>query len=158
MEKLMRITVPLSAGLAALGLLTAATTLPQAAWAQTEAAATPDGQLRLTGGAVAAGIGYVWGSGRLDFDGGVHTVKISGLSIVDVGAAKIDAHGGVYNLKKLSDFNGTYTTFAAGATIAGGGGVAYLRNQNGVVIRLDSTTEGLRLNLSASGVTLKVRS
>ena len=154
----MRITVPLSAGLAALGLLTAATSLPQATWAQTEAAAAPDGQLRLTGGAVAAGIGYVWGSGRLDFGGAAHSVKISGLSIVDVGAAKIDAQGGVYNLKKLSDFNGTYTTFAAGATIAGGGGVAYLRNQNGVVIRLDSTTEGLRFNLSASGVTLKVKS
>jgi outer membrane immunogenic protein len=158
MEKPMRITVPLSAGLAALGLLTAATSLPQAAWAQTEAAAAPDGQLRLTGGAVAAGIGYVWGSGRLDFGGAAHPVKISGLSIVDVGAAKIDAHGKVYNLKQLSDFNGTYTTFAAGATIAGGGGVAYLRNQNGVVIRLDSATEGLRFNLSASGVTLKVKS
>jgi outer membrane immunogenic protein len=158
MEKPMRITVPLSAAFAAVSLFAAAASLPQAARAQAGAAATPDGQLRLTGGAIAAGIGYVWGSGRLDFGGGVHPVKISGLSIVDVGAAKIDAHGSVYNLKTLSDFNGTYTTFAAGATIAGGGGVAYLRNQNGVVIRLDSATEGLRFNLSASGVTLKVKS
>lgn len=153
----MRITVPLSAAFAAVALLTAAASLPQPARAQTGAAASPDGQLRLTGGAVAAGIGYIWGSGRLDFGGAVHPVKISGLSIVDVGAAKIDARGSVYNLKKLSDFDGTYTTFAAGATIAGGGGVAYLRNQNGVVIRLDSATEGLRFNLSASGVTLKVK-
>lgn len=153
----MRITVPLSAAFAAVALLAAAASLPQPARAQAEAAAAPDGQLRLTGGAVAAGIGYIWGSGRLDFDGAVHPVKISGLSIVDVGAAKIDAHGSVYNLKKLSDFDGTYTTFAAGATIAGGGGVACLRNQNGVVIRLDSATEGLRFNLSASGVTLKVK-
>ncbi len=154
----MRITVPLSAAFAAVSLFAAALSLPQAAWAQSGEAAAPDGQLRLTGGAVAAGIGYVWGSGRLDFDGAAHRVKISGLSIVDVGAAKIDAHGQVYHLKKLSDFNGTYTAFAAGATIAGGGGIAYLRNQNGVVIRLDSTTEGLRFNLSTSGVTLKVKS
>jgi len=154
----MRITVPLSAAFAALSLFAAATSLPQAAWAQTGPAANPDGQLKLTGGAVAAGVGYIWGSGRLDFGGGVHRIKISGLSIVDVGAAKIDARGSVYHLKQLSDFNGTYTTFAAGATIAGGGGVAYLRNQNGVVIRLDSATEGLRFNLSASGVTLKVKS
>ncbi|MDB5480935.1 MAG: hypothetical protein JWO83_1988 [Caulobacteraceae bacterium] len=152
----MRMTAPLSAAFAAVALLAAAASLPQAARAQTGAAATPDGHLRLTGGAV-AGIGYIWGSGRLDFGGAVHPVKISELSIVDVGAAKFDAHGSVYNLKKLSDFNGTYTTFAAGATIAGGGGVAYLRNQNGVVIRLDSATEGLRFNLSASGVTLKVK-
>jgi uncharacterized protein YjeT (DUF2065 family) len=148
--------VGFGAAFASVALLVAAASLPQAARAQAGAAAAPDGQLRLTGGAVAAGIGYVWGSGRLDF-GGAHTVKISGLSIIDVGAAKIDAHGSVYNLKKLSDFNGTYTSFAAGATIAGGGGVAYLRNQNGVVIRLGSATEGLRFNLSASGVTLRVK-
>jgi hypothetical protein len=132
---------------------------PQLAQAQdVQAAAAPDGRLSLTGGAVAVGIGYVWGSGDLDFGGVAHKVSVSGLSIVDVGAAKISAAGSVYNLKKISDFDGTYTTFAAGATIAGGGGAAYLRNQNGVVIRLDSTTEGLRFNLSASGVTLKIRS
>jgi hypothetical protein len=77
---------------------------------------------------------------------------------VDVGAAKISASGSVYHLKTLKDFNGVYTTFAAGATIAGGGGVAYLRNQNGVVIKLNSTSAGLRFNLSANGVTLKVES
>jgi hypothetical protein len=157
----MRTTVSLVSGLAAVSLFGGMTSLPQAALAQSEASAVPaapDAQLSLSGGAVAAGIGFVWGSGHLDFGGVSHRVKISGLSIVDVGAAKIDAHGSVYHLKKLSDFNGAYTTFAAGATIAGGGGVAYLRNQNGVVIRLDSATEGLRFNLSASGVTLKASS
>jgi len=154
----MRVTVSLASTFAALSLFGALTSLSQAAQAQSEAAASPDGQLSLSGGSVAAGIGYVWGSGQLDFGGAAHTVNISGLSIIDVGVAKIDARGSVYHLKKLSDFNGVYTTFAAGATIAGGGGVAYLRNQNGVVIRLDSTTEGLRFNLSASGVTLKVAS
>jgi hypothetical protein len=143
-----------------LAVLTAAVAGPQQVLAQPAAAEAPapDATLSLKGGAVAAGVGYVWGSGTLDFSGAPHKVKMSGLSIVDVGAAKISASGSVYNLKKISDFDGTYTTFAAGATVAGGGGVAYLRNQNGVVIRLDSTTEGLRLNLSASGVTMKVES
>lgn len=154
----MRITTSLASTFAALSLLGVASALPQAAQAQSEAPAVPDAQFSLTGGAIAAGVGYIWGSGQLDVGGDVHTVNVSGLSIVDVGAAKINARGSVYNLKKLSDFDGTYTTFAAGATIAGGGGVAYLRNQNGVVIRLDSTTEGLRFNLSASGVTLKLTS
>ena len=121
-------------------------------------ATAPDATLNLTGGAVAAGIGYVWGSGQLDYQGAPHPVKVSGLSVVDVGAAKISASGSVYHLKALKDFNGTYTAFAAGATIAGVGGVAYLKNQNGVVIKLNSTSTGLRFNLSANGVTLKVAS
>ena len=53
--------------------------------------------------------------------------------------------------------DGAYTAFSLGATVAGGG-VAYLRNQNGVVIRIDSTTAGLRFNLAPSGVTLKLKS
>ena len=123
-----------------------------------EAAKAADGALTFSGGAVAAGIGFVWGSGQLEYQGAVHPVKISGLSVVDVGAAKLDASGSVYNLKRLQDFDGIYTTFAAGATVAGGGGVAYLRNQHGVVIKLNSTSEGLRLNLSADGIKLKLES
>jgi len=156
----MKIRPALASSLLVLAALTAGMAGPQQAQAQPAAreAPAPDAILSLKGGAVAAGVGYVWGSGTLDFGGTAHKVKLSGLSVVDVGAAKVSASGSVYNLKNLSDFNGTYTTFSAGATVAGGGGVAYLRNQNGVVIRLDSTTEGLRLNLSASGVTLQVES
>jgi hypothetical protein len=129
---------------------------PLVSHAQDAPAPAPDATLSLSGGAVAAGVGFVWGSGELDYKGAPHAVKVSGLSVVDVGAAKLDASGSVYHLKALKDFNGTYTTFAAGATIAGGGGAAYLRNQNGVVIKLNTTSAGLRLNLSASGVSLKV--
>lgn len=155
----MNIKPKIASSLLVLAMLTAGVAGPQLARAQNAAAApAPDATFSLKGGSVAAGVGYVWGSGTLDFAGAPHKVKVSGLSILDVGAAKITASGSVYNLKKIADFDGTYTTFAAGATIAGGGGVAYLRNQNGVVIRLDSTTEGLRFNLSASGVTLKVES
>ena len=154
----MRFTGPLAYAFAALSLGMMTTSLTHAAQPGPEMAAKPDGELNLTGGSVAAGIGYAWGSGRLEFGGAAHRVKVSGLSIIDVGAAKFAAHGSVYHLKRLSDFNGTYTSFAAGAAIAGGAGVAYLRNDNGVVIRHDSTTEGLRFNLSTSGVTLKLAS
>jgi hypothetical protein len=140
---------------AAFGAMAAA--LAPSALAQ-DSQAAPDATLQLSGGAAAAGVGYVWGSGQLTYLGSPYTFKVSGLSIVDVGVAKIDAAGSAYNLKRLSDFDGTYTAFAAGATIAGGGGVAYLRNQNGVVIKLNSTSTGLRFNLSANGVTLKLES
>ncbi|THD79318.1 MAG: hypothetical protein E7812_09590 [Phenylobacterium sp.] len=147
----------LSAALAAV-LVAGGLAVPVASHAEDASAPAPDAAISLSGGAVAAGVGFVWGSGQLDYQGEPHAVKVSGLSVVDVGVAKISASGSVYNLKTLKDFDGVYTAFAAGATIAGGGGVAYLRNQNGVVIKLNSTSAGLRFNLSANGVTLKVES
>src|SRR5262249_11763762 len=125
-------------------ILIAGLAAPIASRAADETAPAPDANITFSGGAVAAGVGFVWGSGQLDSKGAPHPVKVSGLSIVDVGAAKITAGGSVYHLQSLKDFDGTYTTFSAGATIAGGGGVAYLRNQNGVVIKLMSTSSGLR--------------
>ncbi len=121
-------------------------------------AGNPDATVELSGGTIAAGVGYVWGHGSVTFQGKKHNFKLSGLSIVDVGAAHLTGSGVVYNLKNLSDFNGTYTAATAGITIAGGGSAAVLRNQHGVVIRLISTTEGLRFNLSADGIDVKLKS
>ena len=145
-----------SAALAAV-LIAGGLAAPSAPRAQEASAPAADATLSLSGHAVAAGVGFSWGSGHLDYMGKAHAVKISGLSVLDVGAANISATGSVYNLKALKDFNGTYLAFSAGATVAGGGGLAYLKNQNGVVIKLNSTSAGLRFNLSANGVTLKVK-
>jgi hypothetical protein len=120
--------------------------------------AQADGTVSFTGGSVAAGVGYIWGHGQLSYEDTSHNFTISGLSIVDVGAANISATGHVYNLKKLTDFTGNYVEVSAGATVAGGGSVAYLRNEHGVVIKLEATTVGLRFNLSADGVNVKLKS
>jgi hypothetical protein len=120
--------------------------------------AKPDGTVNLTGGSVAAGIGYTWGHGKLSFQDKVHPFSLSGVSVVDVGAANISATGNVYNLKKLSDFAGNYVDATAGLTIAGGGSVAYLKNEHGVVIKLQATTAGLRFTLAAEGVNIKLKS
>ncbi len=125
--------------------------------AQSSAANNPDATVELSGGTIAAGVGYVWGHGSLTFQGKKHNFKLSGLSIVDVGAAHLTGSGVVYNLRDLSDFNGTYTAATAGITVAGGGSAAVLRNQHRVVIKLISTTEGLRFNLSANGVAVKLK-
>jgi hypothetical protein len=119
-----------------------------------EPAATVD----FTGGSFAAGIGFVWGHGDLIYKGSKHPFKLSGISIVDVGASHISASGVVYNLTSLSDFSGNYTAVSAGVTVAGGGSAVVLRNQHGVVIKLLSTAEGLRFNLSADGVNINLRS
>jgi hypothetical protein len=113
---------------------------------------SPDGSLSLSGTSLAAGVGWVWGKGKLDFKGKEHPFKISGLSIVDAGISSISAAGEVYNLKNLRDFDGNYTVASAGIAVGGGAGASYLKNEHGVVIKLVETTQGLRFNLAGEGV------
>ncbi len=119
-------------------------------------AAEPTATLELTGGAVAAGVGFSWGSGTLTFRGKTYPVSVSGLSVGDVGIARATARGNVYGLRKIQDFDGIYTAYAVGSTVGGAGSVASLRNQNDVVIRIVATSQGLKLTLSASGVRMKI--
>jgi hypothetical protein len=122
-----------------------------------ETKSAPDATLSLSGGQVAVGVGYTWGSGTLNFDGSPHAFSISGVSVANVGASSLNASGKVYNLKQLKDFAGTYASVAAGVTVGGGGSVAYLRNQNGVVIMLTSTQEGLDFQLSGNGTKITLQ-
>ena len=116
----------------------------------------PDASLTLTEGSVGVGIGFSWGKGTLTYQGKTYPVKVDGLSVGEVGVQRATATGDVYNLKKLPDFNGTFTAGAAGATIGGGAGITAMRNQNGVVIEMKSTTQGASLKLAAEGVRLSV--
>lgn len=123
-----------------------------AASAHAEEKKTPDATFELSEGSVGVGIGYSWGSGTLTYKGSKHKFKISGLSAGDVGARTVTATGEVYNLKKLEDFNGNYASAQAGATAGGGGGVAILKNQNGVEVTAKATTQGIGLKLGVEGV------
>src|SRR5499426_2332750 len=69
----------------------------------------PDGTLTLTEGSVGVGIGFSWGKGTLAYQGKTYPVKVDGLSVGEVGVQRATATGDVYNLKKLPDFNGTFT-------------------------------------------------
>src|SRR5262245_53435427 len=117
----------------------------------------PDGRLELSGGSVAVGIGYSWAGGTLTYQGKKYEVEVSGLSVGDVGVTKADAAGSVYHLAKLSDFDGNYTAAGVGATVAGGASASIMKNQNGVEIRLVSTTQGLKFTFGAGGVSMKVK-
>jgi hypothetical protein len=114
----------------------------------------PDATLKLSEGQVAIGIGWSWGKGVLTYKGKDYPFKVEGLSVGDVGVTKADAVGKVYHLKKMSDFNGTYTSAAAQGTLGGGAGVSAMKNQNGVVIELTSTTQGVNVKLAGEGVKL----
>jgi hypothetical protein len=120
--------------------------------------ATPDGNVTLSGGSIAAGIGYTWGHGNLKYHDGSHPFSIKGVSVVDVGATDFSASGHVYNLKQLADFAGNYVAAGAGVNIAGGGTAVYLKNEHGVVIKLIATDVGLKFKLSADGVHVALKS
>ena len=117
---------------------------------------TPDATVDFSGGSVAAGVGYTWGSGTPHYQGRDYRFSLSGLSLPAVGAERIKASGEVFNLAKLADFNGNYTAVSAGATVAGGASATAMKNQNGTVMHLRSTTQGLDFNLSLDGVAIQL--
>ena len=103
------------------------------------------------------GVGWSWGKGTLSYTGKTYPFKVEGLSVGDVGIQRATATGDVYDLKKIEDFDGNYTAAGAGATVGGGAGITAMKNQNGVVIQLKSTTQGANLKLAAEGIKLTVQ-
>ena len=115
-----------------------------------------DGTVKLTEGAVAAGIGWTWGRGTLTYKGKTQKFKVEGLSVGEVGVTKAEASGNVFNLKNLEDFSGIYRAASAGATAAKGKDVTALENQKGVVLELKSVTKGASLKLALEGLKLEL--
>jgi hypothetical protein len=116
----------------------------------------PDATIELSGGSVAVGIGYTWGSGKLVFQGRQYMLNVSGVSIADVGVSNYTATGSVYNLKKVEDIEGTYAAATAGATVAGGVSGAAMKNQNGVLIQFSATRQGLQFTLAPAGIKISL--
>ena len=119
--------------------------------------APPPPYVELQARQVAAGIGFHWGSGTLSFEGNRHAFSLKGVSVADLGVARMVAEGEVENLTRLSDFAGRYLAVEAG--VAAGKGVSrrVLRNEHGVVIRLASELTGVALTLGAEGFEIKLR-
>ncbi|MGO9311104.1 MAG: hypothetical protein ACLQBD_25045 [Syntrophobacteraceae bacterium] len=116
-----------------------------------------DGLIKLEAGSVGAGIGISWGSGTLTQAGKEYPLKVEGLTVGNVGIKKATALGKVYNLKNLTDINGTYTAIGVGATVGGGGAALTMKNANGVIIDAVTTSEGVSFSLGTSGVTIKLQ-
>ena len=117
------------------------------------AAAIPDGRIELSGGKVAAGIGYSWGAGTLFFHGKQYPITLNGLGLGTAGINKYTASGTVTGLKKAQNINGRFTAVSTGLTLGDGASIAEMKNDNGVIIQLlDSTSEGLGASLALKGV------
>ncbi len=114
--------------------------------------ATLDATVRLSGGMLAAGVGYKWGHGTLTYKGQEFGFCIHGLSVGDVGAANLSAQGAVFNLKSLDDFSGKYFALSGGFAIARGESAAILKNKRGVMMEIEVRELGLRFNIAATGL------
>ncbi|MFM8798388.1 MAG: hypothetical protein ACKODT_05465 [Fluviibacter sp.] len=122
-----------------------------------DAPKVPAGTVNITETQFALIVGGSRGSGVLNYQGKAYPFKISGMSVgANVGVSKVSLAGEVYDMADPSKFSGTFTKLESSITLGGGVGGTILKNQNGVIMRLTSTSEGVQLNLSSSGVTVKL--
>ena len=117
----------------------------------------PSGRVTVESKSIAVGIGVSWGDGKLTFKGKDYPFTVNGLSVVDFGISRASAVGDVYNLTDVSKFAGTYAAAEAGFTLAGGVGGITMRNSEGVIMNLRSTSRGASLTLGPAGLTIAMK-
>lgn len=122
--------------------------------AQSIAGLTPVGTVTLT---EAVTVGMTEGSGSLSFQGRSYPFILIGSVVGPGGASKLDAVGKVYNLNKLSDFEGLYSegTGQAGLETSNQADL-WLRNEAGVIMHLTGSSEGAVLSTGRSEVEIKL--
>ncbi|MBF0509770.1 MAG: DUF1134 domain-containing protein [Deltaproteobacteria bacterium] len=101
-------------------------------------------------------LGVQWGSGVLTLNNGKkYHFKISGLQAVGIGASQMEASGRVYDLDKVSDFEGTYMSFKTDASVGGGAGYLSLKNSRDVMMILETTLQGVSLTVGGNGMEIR---
>lgn len=118
-----------------------------------------DGTVSIDAKQFALVFGGSTGGGTLEFQGKAYEFKISGLTAgINVGVTEVKGNGFVYDLKDVSKFPGTYTVFSTGGAAGAGAGMVHLKNENGVIMTIGTTSKGLSLNVgSASGVKVTMK-
>ncbi len=120
-------------------------------------AQTASGTVRLN--IVRAGfiVGMGGGNGTLTFRGKTYRLSVGGIGIGSIGLASVRLSGTASNLRTASDIVGTYGAAGAGASFVGGGQVATIQNERGVVLRLSGPQVGFQANLGVGGMTISMR-
>ena len=105
---------------------------------------------------VVAGVGN--GRGTLTFHGKTYPFEVSGASLGATLALTVsEMEGRVVNLRAPGDLAGNYIAVGAGGAIAGGVGVARLRNANGVVLVVRGPKLGVGLSVALARVTITMK-
>ena len=98
------------------------------------------------------------GTGVLDYHGRRYPFDVGGLGVGGIGISKIEAKGEVYGLKRLSDFPGAYVQGRYGLALGTvSTGDLWLKNTNGVIIRLVAKRQGLMLTLGGDVVGIQMK-
>jgi hypothetical protein len=127
------------------------------AGASTESNAQTTGTVRLH--IVRAGfiVGIGGGSGTLIYHGRSYPLSIGGIGIGSLGVAAVDLVGTAYHLRRPADIAGTYGAAGAGAAFVGGGQVAQLQNNRGVILQVQGPQVGFQVSIGLGGMTIALR-
>ena len=96
------------------------------------------------------------GGGKLHYKGKTYPFSIGGLGVGGFGVSSIKATGWVYDLKKLSDFDGGYGQARTGIVLGNkSAGSLWLENSDGVYLHLKAKRSGIMLSMGIDGIYIK---
>ncbi|MGI9589997.1 MAG: hypothetical protein ACR2P8_01410, partial [Myxococcota bacterium] len=92
-----------------------------------------------------------YAKGVLRYQGKRYPFRVAGLGAGGFGVSKTTARGTAYNLSRPDDFLGAYANFRSGATLADEsvGKANWIKNDEGVVLKIQGESKGVQLNLGA---------
>jgi hypothetical protein len=99
-------------------------------------------------------VGAGGGNGTLVCHGKAHRLTIGGIGLGSLGVAAADLVGTASNVHNPANVAGTYGAAGAGVTFVGGGQVATLQNEKGVVLQLSGGQVGFQVSLGLAGMTI----
>jgi len=102
-------------------------------------------------------IGGGGGNGTLTFQGKTYPLTVGGVGIGSLGIASVALSGTATNLRTASDIAGTYAAAGAGAAFVGGGQVATLQNEKGVILTVQGVQAGFQISLGLAGMTIALQ-
>lgn len=98
------------------------------------------------------------GTGKLHYKGRTHEFTIGGVGVGGIGASSLEAEGEVYRLPNLEAFGGTYAQSRYGYALGtASGGVLWMQNDAGVIMKLRAKRTGLMLSLGADAVVISLK-
>lgn len=102
-------------------------------------------------------VGVGGGDGTLTYNGVVYPLSVGGVSVGTIGIAGMKLVGTASNLRNPADIGGTYGAASASLAIVGGGKVAQLQNEHGVILQVQGAEVGFEASLNLGGMTVALR-
>jgi hypothetical protein len=102
-------------------------------------------------------VGIGGGDGTLIYNGTTYPLSVGGISVGTIGIAGMELTGTASNLQNPADIVGTYGGASASLAIVGGGKVAQLQNEHGVILEVQGAEVGFEASLNLGGMTVAFR-